>query len=141
DQPRQINPLAPDGVLAKDSPRPESFSDLVTPRRLGHGRGTPTIRAGGGLSPTRVTAPFHGTREKCGYEARCAVTARDLPYSSVGTAKEKTEEQRRRRREDENLAQAGEPDQSGAEGSALQHPRRPNPQAAARAMPARKPTA
>ena len=37
-------------------------------------------------------------------------TARDLPYSSVGTAKEKTEEQRRRRREDENLAQAGEPD-------------------------------
>jgi len=47
DQPRQINPLAPDGVLAKDSPRPESFSDLVTPRRLGRGRGTPTIRAGG----------------------------------------------------------------------------------------------
>ena len=110
DQPRQINSLAPDGVLAKDSPRPESFSDLVTPRHLGRGRGTPTIRAGGGLSPTRVTAPFHGTLEKYGYEARCAVTARDLPYSSVGTAKEKTEEQRRRRREDENLAQAGEPD-------------------------------
>ncbi len=112
DQPRQINHLAPDGVLAKDSPRPESFSDLIShsaPPRS-RPRNTDNSRGAGDFHLQESQHLFTAHAKNVAMKHVAQSTARDLPYSSVGTAKEKTEEQRRRRREDENLAQAGEPD-------------------------------
>ncbi len=45
-------------ISGRHSPRPESFSDLVTPRRLGRGRGTPTIRAGRGTFTYKSHSTF-----------------------------------------------------------------------------------